>query len=148
MRTVFAAAAGAVMLAGVATPTMPVVWPLAVGAALVTAGGCWVLWPWVVGRSGIDDLVAAVHEEEPDEDWRDDGSGERSGWDAHHLRGLSPHNAWIAAPEERGFVSDSSATAEIPVPIPPAAEPTVVYDTGLFDLRLRRPKGKRRAGAR
>jgi hypothetical protein len=145
MRTLFAAVAGTVMLVGVAMPTAPVLWPLAIGAALVTAGGCWAVWPWVVGTSQIDALIANALDD-PDEDWRDDGSGERPSWDSRHLRGLSPHNAWITAPDERGFVA--ADTAEISIPVPPAAEQTVVYDTGLFDLRLRRPKGKRRAGTR
>lgn len=153
MRTLFSTVAGAGMLVAVALPTVPVLWPLAIGAALVTAGGCWAAWPWVVGRSGIDGCVAravdvprrAAAEADQDDDWRDDGSGDRPGWDAHHMRGLSPHNAWLAAPDDRGFTADSSATAEIPVAAPAAEEPTVVYDTGLFDLRLRRPKGRRRA---
>lgn len=148
MRTLFAALAGAGMLVAVAMPTVPILWPLAIGAALVTAGGCWMVWPWVVGRSGIDAITSAALNDQQGDDWRDDGSGERHGWDAHHMRGLSPHNAWITAPDERGFTADSSATAELPTPVPPTVEPTVVYDTGLFDLRLRRPKGKRRAGVR
>jgi hypothetical protein len=136
------------MLVGVALPTAPTVWWFAVAAALATAGCCWKAWPWIVRKSGIDSLVSAVLDDPDDERWRDDGSGERAGWDAQHLRGLSPHNAWIAAPDERGFVADSSVTAEIPAVKATVDTPTVIYDTGLFDLRLRRPKGKRRAGVR
>jgi hypothetical protein len=145
MRALFAAVAGAAMLVGVAMPTVPVLWPLAIGAALVTAGGCWAVWPWIVGPSNVDQLVADALGDDGG-DWRDDGSGERDAWSSRDLQGLSPHNAWIVGPEERGFVA--SAAAEVPAPVPVEAERTVVYDTGLFDLRLRRPKGKRRAGAR
>lgn len=144
MRALFTALVGAGMFVAVLLPTVPTSVPLALAAALLTAGFAFLVWPWVVGRSRIDDLIAGAL----DDDWRDDGSGERDGWGSSDLRGLSPHHAWITAPDDRGFVADSSATAEIPTPVPPAAEPTVVYDTGLFDLRLRRPKGKRRAGVR
>lgn len=148
MRALFAVAAGGFMLVAAAIPTMPIYVPLVIAAALVTTGGAWLVWPWIVDRSGIDAL-GNEFEPEPADDWRDDGSGERRSWGSADLRGLSPHNAWITAPDDRGFVADSSATAEIAAPVAlVAAEPTVIYDTGLFDLRLRRPKGKRRAGVR
>lgn len=78
----------------------------------------------------------------------DDGSGERRVWSTRETEQLAPHNAWITAPDERGFLA--SDTAEVPAPVvaKPDLDKTVVYDVTGFDFRLRRPKGKRRAGVR
>lgn len=121
----------------------------AVAGALAAAGG-YRAWPWVEGKSGFAKAVAAGLGEDEGEgegegdDWRDDGSGERAGWDAHHIRGLSPHNAWIVAPDELGF--GPADTAEMPAVKPAVVvdEPTVVYDLRGFSFR-RRPPGRRRA---
>lgn len=60
MRALFATFAGAGMLVAVAVPTVPILWPLAIGAALVTTGVArFVLWPYIEGRSGVDALVTA-----------------------------------------------------------------------------------------
>jgi hypothetical protein len=59
-RVLFTALAGALMLYGVATPTVPVVWPLAIAAALVTSRVAWLLWSYIEDQSRIDALIDAA----------------------------------------------------------------------------------------
>ena len=60
MRSLFTALAGAGMFVSVLVPTTPVIVPLALAAALITAGAMFAAWPWIEGRSGIDAMTAAA----------------------------------------------------------------------------------------
>lgn len=71
---------------------------------------------------------------------QDDGSGERAVWSSHQTESLSAFAAWA---QGDSVLADSDATQEMRKP--DLDDRTAVYSTGLLDLRIRRPKGKRRA---
>ncbi|GGM53798.1 hypothetical protein ACFFX1_54655 [Dactylosporangium sucinum] len=106
---------------------------------------------YIVVRAVADPLFFDHGDEgEADEHWADDGSGEREGWSAHHIRQLSPHSAWA-----HGAILDGAPVQAVADPEPAGApQPAPAYAPVVYDLdwlvdRLRPGRHRKpEAGAR